>query len=379
MLGFVLMVAVLGSVIRPDSTLHATEQNRSLAMLSPFSTVDFLKIRMNYPEEKTSIAKRVFMGGSPQKHKYIPFENLSFRENYVEVVWKGAQSKYFMADVLQAVDSREFSKIINTVSDTIVFTNIEGQPVITDVEKMKSEILEGHITKRMFFLGTDMFGRDLLSRLMAGSAVSLLVGFIGVFAALIIGVVVGLLAGYFGGLIDRMLKALIALFWSIPAMLMVVCISIALGAGIMALILSIGLVLWVEMAQVVRQQVQAIKAKDFVKASKLIGLSDFVILKRHILPNVMSPIAVIAASTFADALMIEAGLSFLGIGVMPPQPSWGNMIRESYGYLISGESIHMALAPSFALIFVILSVILVAGGMRHRNLPFMKMRGFRSV
>jgi len=157
------------------------------------------------------------------------------------------------------------------------------------------------------------------------------------------------------------------LFWSVPAILLVVSVTIALGTGTQALIVGIALVLWVEMAQVVRNIVQSIRLKDFVLALRLMGLSHLTILFRHILLNLIGPIAVLASTSFAEAIMLEAGLSFLGIGIQPPQPSWGNMIRDSYGYIISGDSAFLAIIPSVSLIVLILSFVFVSDGLKQMN------------
>lgn len=141
--------------------------------------------------------------------------------------------------------------------------------------------------------------------------------------------------------------------------------TIALGKGTQALIIGISLVLWVEMSQVVRHTVLSVRLKDFVRALRLMGLPHTTILFRHILPNLTGPIAVLASTSFAEAIMLEAGLSFLGIGVQPPQPSWGNMIRDSYGYIISGDSAFLAIIPSVALIMLILSFVFVSNGLKQ--------------
>ena len=361
----VLVIALLGSFIRPDSSQYASRQNQSLSKLHPFTTVQFLKFRMNKRHSSKTLKTRIRKGGVENDFIYYPYNDLQVSGDNVKIDFKGNIHTFHLTDVLYPLDALSLKSIKQNTSPTYSFVDIDNNTIQVSTEDMKQQVLESRAISKTFWFGTDALGRDVLSRLMAGSAVSLGVGFFSVCVSMFLGLVIGLLSGYFGGWLDRLLSWSINLFWSVPAILLVVSVTIALGTGTQALIIGISLVLWVEMAQVVRHTVLSVRLKDFVRALRLMGLSHATILFRHILPNLTGPIAVLASTSFAEAIMLEAGLSFLGIGVQPPQPSWGNMIRDSYGYIISGDSAFLAIIPSVALIILILSFVFVSNGLKE--------------
>jgi len=219
------------------------------------------------------------------------------------------------------------------------------------------------IETRRFWLGTDKYGRDILSRLLIGVRVSLAVGMVTVLLSLTVGVLLGALAGFFGGRIDEIILWLVNVIWSIPTLLLVFAIMLVLGKGFWQVFIAIGLTLWVNVARIVRGQVLAVREREFVEAAKALGYSHKRILFRHILPNVMGPVWVVAASNFASAIVIEAGLSFLGVGVQPPQPSWGLMIKENYNFIITHNPM-LALAPGIAIMLLVLAFNLLGNGLR---------------
>ncbi len=212
-------------------------------------------------------------------------------------------------------------------------------------------------------MGTDKFGRDILSRLIIGTRVSLSVGFIAVFISLTLGIILGALAGYFRGWVDEVIMWLVNVTWSIPTLLLVFAITLAMGKGFWQIFIAVGLTMWVGVARLVRGQVMAIKELEFVQAAKALGYKNIRIIGRHILPNILGPILVIAASNFATAIIIEAGLSFLGIGVQAPQPSWGLMIKENYNFIITHNPL-LALIPGFAIMLLVLAFNLLGNGLR---------------
>jgi len=218
------------------------------------------------------------------------------------------------------------------------------------------------ITKK-FILGTDKYGRDILSRLIVGTRVSLSVGIITVFISLTIGIILGSIAGYFKGRADNIIMWLINVIWSIPTLLLVFAITLLLGKGFWQVFIAVGLTMWVNVARLVRGQVIATKELQYVEAGKVLGFSNFRIITYHILPNIFGPVMVIAASNFASAIVIEAGLSFLGVGVQPPQPSWGLMIKENYNFIITQNPM-LALAPGFAIMLLVLAFNLLGNGLR---------------
>jgi peptide/nickel transport system permease protein len=193
--------------------------------------------------------------------------------------------------------------------------------------------------------------------------VSIAVGFISLIISLFIGITLGAVAGYFGGWIDNVIMWLINVVWSIPTVLLVVAITFALGKGFWQVFIAIGLTMWVDIARMVRGQVKSIKEKEYITASKALGFSNRRIIIKHILPNIIGPITVISASNFASAILQEAGLSFLGLGVQPPMPSWGSIIKENYGYIIL-DAAYMAIAPGIAIMLLVLSFFTLGSGIR---------------
>ena len=229
-----------------------------------------------------------------------------------------------------------------------------------------SEILEKpeqHTDKKTFILGTDVFGRDMFSRLLLGTRVSLSVGLISVFISLVVGISLGLLAGFYRGRVDDAVMWIVNVVWSLPTLLLVVAITFALGKGFWQIFVAVGLTMWVDLARIVRGQVFTIRELEYIQAAKILGFSDVRLMVKHILPNITGPILVIAAANFASAILLEAGLSFLGLGVQPPFPSWGQMLNENYGYIATGNA-YLALAPGIAIMLLVMSFNFLGNGLR---------------
>jgi peptide/nickel transport system permease protein len=189
------------------------------------------------------------------------------------------------------------------------------------------------------------------------------VGFIAVFISLLIGITLGLVSGYYGSWVDALILWFINVVWSIPTLLMVIAISLALGKGFWQVFVAVGLTMWVEVARVVRGQVLSLKQLEYIQAAKVLGFGDLRIMFGHILPNIMSPIIVISAANFASAILIEAGLSFLGIGVQAPIPSWGSMIKNHYSYIILDKA-YLAFAPGLTIMLLVLALMYVGNMLR---------------
>jgi peptide/nickel transport system permease protein len=219
------------------------------------------------------------------------------------------------------------------------------------------------LENKTFWLGTDKYGRDILSRLLVGVRVSLAVGLVTVIISLTVGILLGALAGYFGGKTDDVVMWFINIIWSIPTLLLVFAITLILGKGFWQVFVAIGLTMWVNVARIVRGQILSVRELQYVEAAKALGFSSPRIIFRHILPNILGPILVVAASNFASAIIIESGLSFLGIGVQPPQPSWGLMIKENYNFIITHNPM-LALAPGIAIMLLVLAFNLLGNGLR---------------
>jgi peptide/nickel transport system permease protein len=198
---------------------------------------------------------------------------------------------------------------------------------------------------------------------LVGTRISFFIGFIAVFISLVIGITIGAIAGYYGGSIDNFIMWLINITWSIPTLLLVIAITLALGKGYWQVFIAVGLTMWVEVARVVRGQIMSAKQQQYVEAAKALGFSNARIIFRHILPNIMAPIIVISAANFAAAILIESGLSFLGIGAQPPTPSWGAMIKDHYSYIILGKA-YLAVIPGLAIMSLVMAFMLIGNALR---------------
>ena len=247
--------------------------------------------------------------------------------------------------------------------DSIIIQKFIDEGVSERLAYSKTLLPNKPISQLTFSLGTDKYGRDILSRIVVGTRVSLSVGLITVLISLSIGLVLGSLAGYFRGRTDDIIMWFINVIWSIPTLLLVFAITLALGKGFWQVFIAVGLTMWVNVARLVRGQVLGVRELEYVEATRALGFSNFRTIVRHIWPNIMGPVIVIAASNFASAIVIEAGLSFLGVGVQPPQPSWGLMIKENYNFIITQNPM-LALAPGFAIMLLVLAFNLLGNGLR---------------
>lgn len=312
------IISLFGVPFFTDSTPYANQMNIELATLAPAQTVSILKIPN--PQEKTSVLHDIFIG-KKSDYKEIPISNFKIQD-----------------------DASFYLPLYN--SDNWI--------------QVKDQYL---MEERTFWLGTDRFGRDYMSRILYGSRVSLAVGFISVIISLIIGISLGLIAGYFGGTVDAFVMWLVNVVWSIPTLLMVIAISLALGKGFWQVFVAVGLTMWVEVARIVRGSVLSVRKEEYIEAAQVLGFANFRILTKHVLPNILAPVIVISAANFASAILIEAGLSFLGIGAQPPIPSWGTMIKDHYSYIIMGKG-YLAIFPGFAIMLLVLSFMLLGNAIR---------------
>ena len=302
----------------PDKTPYANQMHLELTTLPPFSEVTFLQIT----------------------------SQINSSESFFEYFFKGKKS------IFEKIPIQSYEKypdgINYTVLGSYMKSNFEG----------KYEIIN-----QTFWFGTDRFGRDLLSRIIYGVRISLSVGLIAVFISLLIGITLGLLAGFYRGRVDDIIMWFVNVIWSIPTLLMVIAISLALGKGFWQVFIAVGLTMWVEVARIVRGQVLAIRELEFIDASKVLAYPAWRIIIKHILPNVIGPVIVISAANFASAILIEAGLSFLGIGVQPPMPSWGGIIKDHYAYIVMDKA-YLAIIPGLAIMSLVLSFMILGNGLR---------------
>ena len=357
------VIAVLGYLITPDSTPFANDQNLELSAKRPGSEVQFIKVRKNIQAPAKSMFHSMLFGSQPA-FETIPIESSLFEDSRITIRqytgydgFEGMEREFHISDVLFPRDS------IKTRNDSL-FVFFRDNPVeIISAQDAKSRLKNEHIYTQKYWLGTDRYGRDLLSQIIIGARVSLSVGFIAISIALVLGILLGSLAGFFRGATDNFIVWLINVVWSIPTLLLVIAITFALGKGFWQVFIAVGLTMWVDVARVVRGQIISIRENEYVEAARALGLPNFNIIAKHILPNITGPVVVISAANFASAILIEAGLSFLGIGVQPPMPSWGTMIRENYGYIILDKA-YLALIPGICIMLLVMAFMLVGNGLR---------------
>jgi peptide/nickel transport system permease protein len=325
-ISFSIFISVFAYLLAPDSSPNCNRMTTEIANQRPGFSMEFLRLKKERDAADISFFHRLLFG------KEVDYQLLPI------VAYQKNDSGYVIKKYID-----------EGVSETLFFS--------------ANKVMQPAVSKETFYLGTDKFGRDILSRLLLGTRVSLAVGLIAVFLSLTLGVFLGAIAGYFGGRVDNFVLWLINVIWSIPTLLLVFAITLLLGKGFWQVFVAVGLTLWVSVARLVRGQVLAIKKLEYIEAAKVLGFSNSRIIIRHIIPNIVGPVMVIAASNFASAIVIEAGLSFLGLGVQPPQPSWGLMIKENYNFIITNNPM-LALAPGIAIMLLVLAFNLLGNGLR---------------
>ena len=216
-----------------------------------------------------------------------------------------------------------------------------------------------------YILGTDRYGRDLISRIIIGMRFTLLVSLLSVIFACLIGISLGSIAAYYGGKTDQTVSFLINIFWALPTILLAFVILMSFGRNMTALFVSIGLTLWADIARLVRGQVLGLKEQNYIQSAKAMGFSDLRIIIGQILPNMAGPILIQASGNFALAVLLESGLSFLGMGLQAPIPTLGNILQDQYTQAFNGQ-ILQSLIPAIVLVLLILSFQLLANHYRDK-------------
>lgn len=327
-----LVLAIFAYTIIPDNTPNANRQLPEIALQPPLFNTDFIKYQNAAIQSDKSWWKSLFTGYESNM-ELIPYKKLEIIDSELQIT-----NHYGQIRILP-------------------FNDIGLGPM------SRKDLIAKHGTSKKYWLGTDRYGRDIMSRLILGIRVSLTVGLLAVIISVFIGIFLGSISGYFGGWLDQAISFLINVSWSIPTLLLVFAIVLALGRGVGIIFLAVGLTMWVDVARIVRGQVLQQKNMQYVQAAKSIGLPEFPVLARHILPNIVGPILVIAAANFATAILIEAGLSYLGFGIRPPAPSIGNMLNEQYGFALSGKPF-LALVPAITIMLLVLAFNLIGTGLR---------------
>lgn len=368
-IGLLTVIAILGYLISPDSTPNANEQLLEISKKPPGFTVQVLQCRKNEQSHEVNIFSKMLFG-EMSDYSSVPCSGYRFEGSDIVVTeYNNGHSKlpseqrFNLADVVYATNYN--SPIENSVEQGYIEFTEYGNAAKTrkTIKELQAEIEENNIITKKFLLGTDLAGRDMLSRLIIGIRVSFSVGFIAVFISVIIGILLGALAGYYRGWVDNIIVWFINVVWSVPTLLLVIAITLVLGKGFWQVFIAVGLTMWVEVARVIRGQIMSLREKEFIEAGRALGFTHIRIIMRHILPNVMGPVIVISASNFAAAILIEAGLSFLGIGAQPPTASWGAMINAHRGYII-GDAPYLAFLPGLAIMLIVLAFVLLGNGLR---------------
>ena len=341
-IGLCALVALLGYWVLPDN--------------SPNANNGFVQLQKQPPGFSALIVRRT------------ETDSLRAANGALAVWWRGKVGVV----ALPISSAEQTAKIPNQVDSLVVVPWAAGRPTPRPISLVLKD-WQGNAQgrpgvawqKRTYWLGTDKAGRDELSRLLLGTRISLGIGLVAVLISLALGVVIGAVAGYFGGWVDSLLLGLMTVVWSIPGIMLVIGISLALDSkGVWVSFVAVGLTMWVDVARVVRGQVLGLRAATFIEAGRVLGLPTSRLIFRHLLPNLRGPLIVLATSNFAAAILLEAGLSFLGLGVQPPAPSWGLMVKEGYDLLGTQAGLWLTLLPGLAISLLVLSFNVLGNGLR---------------
>ena len=300
------LLSIFGFAIISDKSKFANDMNLQIATLKPLSKLDFILI-----DDKKIYIKEGSILINKKNGDLISFEKFGNNEKFI-------------------------------LSSSLGLENIQSQ---------------------FFLMGTDKFGRDFFSRIIYGMKVSLTIGFLSVLISLAIGIFLGSISGFYGGKTDKAIMWLINVTWSIPTLLLVIAISLAIGKGFNQVFIAIGLTMWVDVARIVRGQFMSLKEKEFVEAGEVLGYKSSRLIVKHILPNILSTILVISTANFSAAILLESGLSFLGLGAQPPVPTWGSMLRDHYYFIFMDKS-YLAIIPGLFIMTLVLSFINLGNGLR---------------
>ena len=359
-LGFIVLCALIGLLgywVLPDNSPNANNSLVQLQKEAPGFRATVLRLPL--PDSARTAADNIFrtwLYGRAPRYQEVPIGGCRFRGDSVFIdpyrnhsALADAPRRYSLAELAGRTGSaRELRQVVE----------------------------QERIVPRTYWLGTDKSGRDELSRLLLGTRVSLGIGLVAVLISVTLGMAVGAVAGYVGGWVDSLLLGVMTVVWSIPGIMLVIAISLALDSkGVWTSFVAVGLTMWVDVARVVRGQMLSLREKTFVEAGRVLGLPQSRLIVRHLLPNMTGPLIVIATSNFAAAILLEAGLSFLGLGVQPPAPSWGLMVNEGFQLLGTEAGLWLTLLPGLAISLLVLSFNLLGNGLRDAYDPKTPLNG----
>lgn len=370
------LVAIFAFLLMPDNTYNANFQVVELPKRPPGTEVVLLFQPSQVDAEEPGFWARNFTG-VPDRFTPIPVQSRSSVQledgNVVAIGLRGEAIQFDLLEFMMPLDryhpdalawSEATGMPYELNNDSYRYRNLDGELESISQTVLESRFLEEQVVTETFLLGSDGFGRDVLSRLLLGTRVSLSVGLMAVLVSLVLGIGLGALAGFFRGWVDAVVMWFVSVVWSIPTLLLAISISFVLGEGFWQLFIAIGISMWVEVARIVRGQIFAVREMQYVEATRAMGFGNFRVILRHILPNILSPLLIVAAANFAAAILIEAGLSFLGVGVEAPTPSWGSMIKEGYTQVMFESGTWLAIFPGMAIVLVVISLNLVGFGLR---------------
>lgn len=351
------LIALLGYLIMPDGSPNANHSLVQLQKKEPGFSVRMIRIKKtSTPIASNLIQKWLF--GEELPYDEIPFKSFYITKNYIRI------NPYVNIHTLPE-DIRIFR--LNEVFG-LELSNLDLPA--TSIQSLKEKLNKETVVHKTYWLGTDRAGRDVLSRLMLGTRISLGIGLIAVLISVSLGILVGAAAGYFGGWVDKAMLFLITVIWSIPGIMLVIGISLAFDSrGVWVSFVTVGLTMWVDVARIVRGQFLSLKEKTYIEAGRVLGLPQHRLIFRYILPNMLGPLIVIGSANFAAAILMEAGLSFLGLGVQPPAPSWGMMVNEGFQLIGTRAGLYLVLLPSLCISMLVLSFNLLGNGLRDAYDP----------
>ena len=360
-------LAIFAYLFTDDKTPNINEQIPAISLKQPGFSIKLIKFPKNNDVQQSSWLSFI-LNGEEDAYRYVPVawydtegDSLRYKVYDEDLIPDSIPTIaiHKAAWYLRSSDISFIEKKGNSYE--VLMTNKSKQ--ILEIASINKKLNEEQVQNRTYWLGTDLFGRSLLSRIILGIRFSLFIGLLAVLISITIGTLIGMVSGFYGGRVDDVLSYIMNVFWSIPTLILVFAIVLVMGRGIQNIFIAVGLTMWVDAARLVRGQVLALKKEKYVESAKAMGMSTMRILSKHILPNMLGPLIVIAVSNFASAIIVESGLSYLGFGIQPPTPSLGSILSENYGFILSGKPM-LAIAPVLVLLFLVLAFNLVGNGVR---------------